>query len=200
MPKPAAAVASLALAVALLPGCRKKETVPDPNQLIADLRGPDAEKSGEARLRLITLGEPVVPALAEMLRSGTPADRIAATNTLWGMGVRARAAAGDLAVALADADPALRVAAAMALENMGAAAVGAVPALAKALSDPEPGVRQAAVKALGAIGPEARAALPTLTRALRRASWPEAEEAVRRIRGLDPGTPVELGPEGPEEP
>jgi hypothetical protein len=56
------------------------------------------------------------------------------------------------------------------------------------------------VKALGAVGPGAKAALPALTRALRRGSWPEAEEAVRRIRGLDPGTPVELGPGEAEEP
>ena len=194
-----AVLSLLALLLVALPGCRKKETAPDPGQLIADLRGPDAEKSGRARLQLITLGEPAVPALAEMLRSGTPAERMAAANTLWGIGVRARAAGGDLAVALADPDPALRVAAAMALQNMGAAAVAAVPALTKALGDREPGVRQAAVKALGAIGPKARAALPALTRALRRGSWPEAEEAVRRIRGLDPGAPVELGPEGPEE-
>jgi HEAT repeat protein len=189
-----------AVLLAGLPGCRGKQATPDPNQLVADLRGPDPEKSGRARVQLITLGQPAVPALAEMLRSGAPAERITAANTLWGMGARARGASGDLAVALTDADPALRVAAAMALENMGAAAVDAVPALAEALGDPEAGVRQAAVKALGAIGPDARAALPTLTRALRRASWPEAEEAVRRIRGLEPGAPVELGPEGPGEP
>ena len=189
-----------AVLLAGLLGCRGKQAAPDPNQLVADLRGPDPEKSGRARVQLITLGQPAVPALAEMLRSGTPAERITAANTLWGMGARARGASGDLAVALTDADPALRVAAAMALENMGAAAVDAVPALAEALGDPEAGVRQAAVKALGAIGPDARSALPTLTRALRRASWPEAEEAVRRIRGLEPGAPVELGPEGPEEP
>ena len=88
----------------------------------------------------------------------------------------------------------------MALETMGAAAEDAVPALAKALGDREPGVRQAAVKALGAMGPAARGALPTLTRALRRGSWPEAQEAVRRIRGLDPGAVIELGPEEPEAP
>jgi hypothetical protein len=39
-----------------------------------------------------------------------------------------------------------------------------------------------------------------LTSALRRGSWPEAEEAVRRIRGLEAGAPVELGPEEPLEP
>ncbi len=200
MRKVVASLAAVLLFAAVLPGCRRKEKEPDPNQLVADLRGPDPEKSGRARVQLITLGQPAVPALAEMLRTGTPAERIASANTLWGMGARARAAAGDLAATLSDTDPALRVAAAMALENMGAAAVEAVPALAEALGDPEAGVRQAAVKALGAIGPEARAALPTLTRALRRASWPEAEEAVRRIRGLEPGAPVELGPEGPEDP
>ena len=163
-----AALSLLALLLVVLPGCRKKETAPDPKQLIADLRGPDAEKSGRARLLLITLGEPAVPDLAELLRSGSPAERVAAANTLWGMGARAQAAVPDLAAALLDPDPGLRVAAAMTLQNMGAAAVDAVPALAKALSDREPGVRQAAVKALGAVGPGAKAALPALTRALRR--------------------------------
>jgi len=190
-------VAALLLAATLLPGCREKERAPDLNQLIADLRGADPEKSGRARLQLITLGEPVVPALAEMLRSGTPDERIAAANTLWGMGARAQAAVPDLAAALADTDLSLRLAAAMALEGMGPAAEGAVPALVKALSDREPGLRQAAAKALGAIGPGARAALPALTRALRRGSWPEAEEAVRRIRGLESGAAIELGPEEP---
>ena len=195
-----AALSLLAVLLVALPGCRAKEKAPTPEQLIADLRSADAEKSGRARLQLITLGEPAVPALAGMLRSGTPAERIAAANTLWGMGTRAGAAAGDLASALTDADPALRTAAAMALESMGQAAAPAVPALARALSDRDARVRQAAVKALGAIGPAARAALPTLTRALRRGGWPEAEEAVRRIRGLEPGAVVELGPEEPDAP
>jgi hypothetical protein len=193
-----AAPSLLALLLLVLPGCSKKETPPEPARLVADLRGPDVEKSGHARLLLITLGEPAVPAVSELLRSGTPAERIAAANVLWGMGPRGRAAVPDLAVALDDSDPALRAASAMALENMGAAAEAAVPALAKAVSDREPAVRQAAVKALGAIGPRARAALPSLTRALRRGSWPEAQEAVRRIRGLQPGVPIDLGPDSPE--
>lgn len=200
MRKPALFLFAAIFPAALLPACRAKESPPDPAQLVADLRSPDAERSGRARLLLITLGEPAVPPLAGLLRSGTPAERVVAANTLWGMGSRAAAAVGDLAAVLADPDPDLRVAAAMALENMGMAAEPAVPSLATALSDREPRVRQAAVKALGAIGPPARAALPALTRALRRGAWPEAEEAVRRIRGLDPGAVVELGPEGPGEP
>lgn len=190
----------LAALLLALSACRAKEKPPTPEQLVADLRSPDAEKSGRARLLLITMGEPAVGPVAGLLRSGTPAERIVAANTLWGMGARAAAAAGDLTAALADPDPALRVAAAMALENMGGAAEPAVPALAKALSDRDARVRQAAVKALGAIGPAAKAALPTLTRALRRGAWPEAEEAVRRIRGLEPGAVVELGPEEPDAP
>lgn len=202
MRKPALFILAAILLAILLPACRAKESPPDPVQLVADLRSSDAEKSGRARLLLITLGEPAVGPLAGLLRSGTPAERIVAANTLWGMGARAAAAVGDLAAALVDPDPdpELRVAAAMALENMGRAAEPAVPALATALSDRDARVRQAAVKALGAIGPPARAALPTLTRALRRGAWPEAEEAVRRIRGLDPGAVVELGPEEPGEP
>jgi HEAT repeat protein len=195
-----AVVVSLALVAAILPGCRGKPKTPDPAQLVDDLRSPDAERSGRARLQLVTLGEIAVPAVAELLRSGAPAERIVAANTLWGMGARAKAAVPALVTALADPDPSLRAASAMALENMAAAAEDAVPALVTALDDGEPGVRQAAVKALGAIGPAARDALPALTRFLRRGSWPEAQEAVRRIRGQEPGAPVDLGPERPEAP
>jgi len=79
----------------------------------------------------------------------------------------------------------------MALENMGPVARDAVPALALALRDPVRPVRQAAVKALGAIGPAASPALPALEEAIRRESWPEAEEAVRRIHGGQrPARPV----------
>jgi len=189
--------AVLAVAVS---ACRAKEDKPDIPRLLAELRSSDPQASGQARLKLLQLGEPAVPALAEMLRSGTPPERVAAANTLWGMGQRGGAAVPDLAATLADPDAELRVAAAMALQNMGEVAAPAVPALTKAISDRDMRVRQAAVKALAAIGPPASAALPALTRVLRRGSWPEAEEAVRRIRGLEAGAPIELGPADPEEP
>lgn len=194
------ALACAIAAAALLSGCRARDDKPDIPRLIAELRGADPQASGRARLELLQIGEPAVPALAEMLRSGTPVERVSAANTLWGMGARARAAVPDLAAALSDPDASLRVAAAMALQNMGEAAAAATPDLARAISDRDREVRQAAVKALGAIGPPAAAALPALTRVLRRGSWPEAEEAVRRIRSLAADAPIELGPETPEEP
>jgi len=189
-------LASLALAVPFS-ACRAKDDKPDIPRLLAELRGADSKASGEARLTLLQIGEPAAPGLAEMLRSGPPSERLAAANTLWGMGPRGRAAVPELAAALGDPDAELRTVAAMALENMGVSAAAAVPALTTAIGDSDQRVRQAAVKALGAIGPPALSALPALTRVLRRGSWPEAEEAVRRIRGQQPGTPIELGPAEP---
>jgi HEAT repeat protein len=183
----------------LLMSCRAKERPPDVAQLVRELCGNDARKSGEARLQLIGLGEPAVPALSDLLRSGQPAERLAAANTLWGLGARGRSAVPDLAAALGEDDAALRVAVAMALESMGPAAAPAVPALVKAIGDRDGSVRQAAVKALAAIGPAARDALPALTRALKRSSWPEADEAVRRIRGLPANAPVDLSGGGADE-
>jgi HEAT repeat protein len=171
----------VALALVLV-ACGDRSGPPDATALVADLTSGDEKKSGEARLKLISLGEPAAPALAELLRSGTPDERLLAATTLWGMGARGSAAVPALAAALRDPNPELRVTSAMALENMGPAARDAVPALVRALRDRERPVRQAAVKALGAIGPAASPALPQLERAIQRESWPEAEEAVRRIR------------------
>jgi HEAT repeat protein len=167
----------------LLAACSTTERAPDVAGLIADLQSTDAQKSGRANLELIRIGEPAVPPLVEMLRGSDPRLRSLAASTLWGMGGKGRAAAPVLAETLADPDPELRTSAAMALENMGAQAGDAIPALVKALSDTDNRVRQASVKALGAIGPAATPAIPVLTRALKKGSWPEAEEAILKIRG-----------------
>jgi HEAT repeat protein len=183
----ALALGGLTLSGLAATGCGGAARPPDARALVADLKSPDAARSGEARLKLISLGEPSVPALVELLHSEEPRERLLAATTFWGMGPRARSAAGDLADALRDADPQVRVTCAMALENMGPAGADAVPSLVGALQDGDRRVRQAAVKALGAIGPAASAALPALTREIKRQSWPEAEEAVRRIRGVSAG-------------
>jgi HEAT repeat protein len=171
------------LAVVLLSACSTTEKPPDVPALIGDLQSTDPQKSGRANLELIRIGEPAVPALVDMLRGTDPRLRSVAASTLWGMGGKGRAAAPALGEVLADPDPALRTSAAMALENMGPQAGDAIPALVKALSDSDNRVRQASVKALGAIGPAATPAIPVLTRALKKGSWPEAEEAILKIRG-----------------
>jgi HEAT repeat protein len=177
------ALASALLCLFTFAACGGGPEGPDLPGLIADLTSPDEKRSGEARLELISLGEVATPALVNLLETGSAREKILAATTIWGMGPRASSAAPALAAVLVDPDPDLRVTAAMALENMGPAASEAVPALVEALGDSERPVRQAAVKALGAIGSAARAALPALEREVKRESWPEAEDAVRRIRG-----------------
>ncbi len=171
------------LAFVLLSACKSQDRSPDIAGLIADLQGADPQKKGHANLEIIRIGEPAVPALVDMLRGSDARLRTLAATTLWGMGAKGRAAAPVLGDALSDPDPELRTAAAMALENMGPPAGEAIPALVKALSDKDNRVRQASVKALGAIGPAATPAIPVLTRALKKGSWPEAEEAILKIRG-----------------
>jgi HEAT repeat protein len=178
----AAAVAAC-LALAVTGGCKRKPKAPDVPALIADLQSDDADKKGKASLKLIEVGEPAGPALAEMLRSGTPAHRLTAASTLFGMGPKGRAAVPALADALGDADLDLRVAAAMALESIGPDAAPAIPALVKALKDKEGIVRQRAVIALGNIGPAASDAIPALVEA---GKWDpvrgHVDEAIAKIR------------------
>ena len=171
-------------AAAVAPGgCKSKPKGADLPALIADLRSDDAEKKGKASLKLIEVGEPAGPALAEMLKSEDPAHRITAASTLFGMGAKGRAAVPALSEALSDPDLDLRVAAAMALESMGPDAAPAIPALVKALKDKEGIVRQRAVIALGNIGPAASGAIPALVEA---AKWDpvrgHADEAIAKIR------------------
>lgn len=189
-------VVALAAGGVLLAGCQEKEKKPDVAALVAELQSPDQEKSGRANLALITIGEPAVPALVELLKSEDPRARTLAATTFWGMGTKARAAVPALSETLADKDPGLRVASAMALETMGPEARAAVLALVKCLGDREGRVRQAAVKALARIGPDAREAIPALRRSLKKGPWPEAEEAIRLIQGVSAAPPAETEREG----
>jgi len=177
----AAALAGFALLAAA--SCKSKPKAPDVPALIADLKGDDQEKKGKASLKLIEVGEPAGPALAEMMKSENPAHRITAAATLFGMGAKGRAAVPALAEALDDPDLDLRVAAAMALESIGPDAAPAIPALVTALKDKEGIVRQRAVIALGSLGPAAQSAIPALVEA---GKWDavrgHVDEAIARIR------------------
>lgn len=175
----------LAPAVALAwTACTRAPKGPNVEDLLTRLKSEDPAVSGAANLEVIRLGEPAVPGLVEMLKTGDVRVRKVAATTLWGLGARGRAAVPDLAAMLEAPETELRLAAAMALDNMGPAAADAVPALAKALRDPEGEVRQWSAKALGHIGPAAAAAVPALSRAAKSDPVrPTMEEAIRQIRG-----------------
>ena len=182
-----------AVAVLGLPlACRSKppeaDVVPG---LIADLQNPDPVVSGKANLALIRVGEPAVPQLVEMLKSDDVRIRTLAVTAFWGFGEKGRAAVPALAATLGDPVDSVRASAAMALANMGPHAKDAVPALIRALKDRDGKVRQWSAKALGSIGPAAEKAVPALVQAARsEAIRPAAEEAIRKIRGLQEGRPI----------
>ena len=171
--------------------CRSRPPGPDVPGLIADLQNPDPAVSGKANLALIRVGEPAVPPLVEMLKSDDVRIRTLAATTLWGLGEKGRAAVPALAATLGDPVDSVRVAAAMALDNMGPPAEDAVPALIRSLKDRDGKVRQWSAKALGSIGPAAEKAVPALVQAAKAEGIrPTAEEAIRKIRGLQEGQPV----------
>ena len=174
----------LCVLAVVLPGCRPEPKPPSVEELLEALAGPDERKSGEARLALITLGEPAVPGLVVMLGAPQATLRVRAASTLWMLAEKAKGAVPALVAALDDPDVEVRRSVAMALGNMGGHALPAVPALARALADRDGSVRQYAAKALGAIGPGAEQALPALRELTRTdALRATAEEAIARIQG-----------------
>jgi len=173
----------LCISLLLAAGCRARPKEPTVDELLAALAGPDEQKSGEARLALIALGEPAAPGLIALLGSADPRLRLRAAVTLWMLAEKGRSAVPALAHALGDADVEVRRAVAMALGNMGSQASPAVPALTRALRDSDGSVRQYAAKALGAIGPAAAEAVPALQELARTdALRATAEEAIARIQ------------------
>src|SRR5260370_1577449 len=119
----------------LSPACQSRSPEAAVPGLIADLKNPDPTVSGKANLELIHLGEPAVPALVEMLKSGDVRIRTLAVTAFWGLGEKGRAAAPALAATLGDPVDSVRLGAAMALANIGPPAPEAVPELIPSLHD-----------------------------------------------------------------
>jgi len=157
------------------------------------LRDEDSEVARDAARALGALGAkagPSVGALVEALSHEEPHVRIYAAEALASIGPAAAAATADLARAVRDPIPGVRWAACEALASIGPAASSAVPQLIRALDDEFLYVRIFAAGALGSIGPAARAAREALTAAARDAALrDEAEWALQRIAGVEPGEP-----------
>jgi HEAT repeat protein len=107
-----------------------------------------------------------VKALGKRLADDNIRVRTTAAVALKHYGPAAKAAAADLASAVAKSDDETRKLAMRALARLGADAKPAVAALAEALAAKETSVRLEAARTLGQIGPAARDALPALRKAL----------------------------------
>jgi HEAT repeat protein/outer membrane protein assembly factor BamB len=153
----------------------------------------DSQVAGDAARALGALGHtasPSVAALVKTLSHEDPYVRVYAAEALASIGPKAAAATRDLARAVGDPAPGVRWAACEALAGIGPAAESAVPQLIEALEDEFLYVRIFAAGALGSIGPKAQTAREALRAA---ASDPtlrsEAEWALSRIAGVEPGEP-----------
>ena len=158
------------------------------------LRDEDSEVAGDAARALGALGtkaSPSVRALVTALSHEDPHVRIYAAEALASIGPIAGAATGDLARAVRDPIPGVRWAACEALASIGPAAQSAVPQLIEALTDEFLYVRIFAAGALGSIGPKAHTARQALREAANNPTLrDEAEWALNRIAGVEPGEPV----------
>ena len=158
------------------------------------LRDEDSDVAGDAARALGALGgkaSPSVPALVLALSHEEPHVRIYAAESLASIGPAAAAATGELARAVGDPIPGVRWAACEALASIGPAAQSAVPQLIEALTDEFLYVRIFAAGALGSIGPKAHTAREALRAAANDPTLrDEAEWALNRIAGVQPGKPI----------
>jgi outer membrane protein assembly factor BamB/HEAT repeat protein len=162
------------------------------------LRDADVEVAGDAARALGALGARAAPSVRALVRTLSHEDayvRVYAAEALASIGPGAAAATPVLARALRDPIPGVRWAAAEALASIGPAARSAIPQLIEALKDEFLYVRLCAAGALGSLGPKARAATgPLRAAASDPAMRDEAEWALARISGVEPGAPVVSAP------
>jgi outer membrane protein assembly factor BamB len=162
------------------------------------LEDPDSFVARDAARALGPLGEkaaPSVPALIKVLSHREPHVRLYAAEALASIGPKAARSTKDLAEALRDPIPGVRWAACEALASIGPAARSAVPQLTQALKDEFLYVRICAAGALANIGPNAQPATEALKAALNDPPLrSEAEWALNRIVGIDPGETAVVGP------
>ncbi|HET7293561.1 MAG TPA: HEAT repeat domain-containing protein [Vicinamibacteria bacterium] len=165
-------------------------TPADVSRLEKALRNDDPYVRSFAAYSLGRLGEaaaPAVPALIDAYRREEKEGRGAAVVALGALGPAAAPAVPALVEGLANPVNHRRWTAARSLGRIGPAAKEAVPALIEALEDPNEHVRVYVAQALGRLGVEAAAAVPALQQAARdehAAVSREAQNALRRIRGL----------------
>ncbi|WP_010585918.1 HEAT repeat domain-containing protein [Schlesneria paludicola] len=111
---------------------------------------------------LATAADSPLVSLKNQLREGSSAERVAATQKLGEMGLRAASAVPALLTSLESEDLPLQHVTLMALGQINSEADLVVPALIRMLSDKSPLLRHGAIESLRMYGVDARPALPQL--------------------------------------
>jgi HEAT repeat protein len=133
-----------------------------------------------------------VPFLIQSLDDSVADVRLAAAQTLGGLGTAARESVNDLTALLNDPVSACRLAAINALGAIGSEAASATDSLTKAAVNDHRKVRAAACRALGAIGSADGSVLKTLVDALGDKDAAVRSQAARSLGGFGPGQPEVL--------
>ncbi len=160
---------------------------------------------GPAEGTLISIGEPAVPAVLQLLKSENELTRHAAAEILTNLAVSRKKPVHlgfSETVLRNDVLPALTAALKDPSEWARAPVIGAlfniaqldeesgktiIPLLTGALSDPAAEIRSNAANCLGEIGPRAKEALPALVEALQRPDSREYDRVVFAVRNIGPG-------------
>jgi outer membrane protein assembly factor BamB len=154
----------------------------------------DPDVAGDAARALGALGRRASPSVFALVKTLSHEDayvRVYAAEALASIGPKAGTAAKALARALGDPIPGVRWAAGEALASIGPAAQSTVPQLIEALKDEFLYVRICAAGALGSLGPKAQTAREALRAAANDPTMRyDAEWALDRIAGVEPGEPV----------
>ncbi len=134
--------------------------------LIEGLKSPQAHVSSEAIRGLVAVGAPATAPILNLFRSGSPNERINATEALAALGLSAREAGATLLSALKDADGTLKRHIVRALPSVGADPAATVPQLQRLLHDKSRELRVSAIAALGEYGERAAPAADDLAKLL----------------------------------
>lgn len=145
---------------------------------------------------LATAAESPLATLKNKLREGSPVERIAATQKLGEMGLRAASAVPALLTSLEGDDIALQHVTLAALGQINSEAGLVVPVLTRMLSDKSPLLRHGAIESLRMYGVDARPALPQLKKLLDDSDAFVKIEAARAIVDISSEPIEKLEPAG----
>lgn len=156
------------------------------------LEDPDPAVAGKAALALSRFGAASFEAIHQLLRQGSPQEKLGATIALSRTNTETTSFLPILIDQLTEEDPALVEATLSAISQMRSSSTPAIAALSRLLTHEDVQRRWAAARALATVGPAAEPALPEIAKCLRDESLQvrlAAADAHWRIRPPKPIAP-----------